>query len=74
MADEHLENLNISESDVLKLKPNCTLYAAETDSIGEDDHWSANGLYRHLCMLEGLVPQTVSVLNVQVESLFLKVH
>jgi len=58
MADEHLENLNISESDVLKLKPNCTLYAAETDSIGEDDHWSANGLYRHLCMLEGLVPQT----------------
>ena len=74
MADEHLENLNISESDILKLKPNCTSHAAETHSIGEDDHWSANGLYHHLCMLEGLVPDTVSVLNVQVESPFLKVN
>jgi hypothetical protein len=59
-------------SDVLKLKPNYIQRAAETDSVGEDDHWSANGLYRHLCMLEGLVPRRVSVLDV--ESSFLKVH
>ena len=58
-------------SDVLKLKPNYIQRAVETDSVGEDDHWSANGLYRHLCMLEGLVPRTVSV---DVESPFLKVH
>ena len=65
MAEAHLENLNISECDILKLKPNCTLRATETDSVGEDDRWSASGLYDHLCMLEGLVPLKVSALEVE---------
>ena len=63
MAYEHLDKLNISLSDVLKPKPDCTLHAAEINSFREDEHWSADGLYHHLCMLEGLVPCTVSMLK-----------
>ena len=65
MTYKHLEKLNISESGKLALKPGAKLHAAETDSIGKDELWSADGLYRHLCILKDLIPRMVSMFDAQ---------
>ena len=72
MAEEHLEKLNISSSGELKLKHESRSRAVATDSVGEGEHWSSDGLYRHLCVLEGLVPRKVSMLDVESEESFIK--
>ena len=57
MTLERLKKLKISGSvKILKLRPDFMLRAAKTDSIGTNEHWSAN----HLCLLEDIVPRTVN--------------
>ena len=65
MSHEHLHKLKISYSGGLSLKVVSRSRAAETDSVGMDEAWSADRLYRHLCFLEGLVPRMVSMLDIE---------
>lgn len=58
MSDEHLDKLKIFYSGELRLKTDSHSRSAKTDSVGEAEDWSADRLYRHLCLLEGLVPRT----------------
>ena len=74
MSDEHLDKLHISYAGELCLKTDSKSRAAKTDPVGEDQDWSADKLYRHLCFLENLVPRTVSMFNVEYGEPFLKVY
>jgi hypothetical protein len=65
MSYEHLDELNIFYAGELRLKTDSILRAKKTNSIGEDQDWSADRLYHHLSFLEGLVPQTVSIPDVK---------
>ncbi|PPQ74069.1 hypothetical protein CVT26_006950 [Gymnopilus dilepis] len=55
--DDHLAKMGISSSQVLQLKDDAITRGLATNTIGEGEHWSANGLVRHLRALEGLVPK-----------------
>ncbi|KAF8880207.1 hypothetical protein CPB84DRAFT_1828266 [Gymnopilus junonius] len=54
---QHLEKWDISRTQILQLKLDAISRAVLAVSIGSDELWSADTLYRHLHMLEGLVPQ-----------------
>ncbi|KAF8723412.1 hypothetical protein AX14_009327 [Amanita brunnescens Koide BX004] len=53
MSYEHLDELNIFYAGELRLKTDSILRAKKTNSIGEDQDWSADRLYHHLSFLEG---------------------
>jgi hypothetical protein len=57
MTEEHLDKFNISSSGELELKDDHESRALQTDSLGEKEHWSSDGLYRHFLKLEDLVPR-----------------
>ena len=57
--DDQLAKMAISSSQVLQFKANAITRGLATNSVGEGEHWSANGLVRHLRALEGLVPRMV---------------
>ena len=47
------------------MKADSQYRAAKTDVIGEDQDWSADKLYRHLCLLENIVPRKVSMTSIR---------
>lgn len=65
MTEEHLDKFNISSSGELELKHDHESRVLQTDSLGEKEHWSSDGLYRHFLKLEDLVPRKVSILYVE---------
>ncbi|KAG5650126.1 hypothetical protein H0H81_000599 [Sphagnurus paluster] len=74
MWAEHLETLNIYWSGELKLKPESRSRALATDSVVEEELWSADGLYRHLCLLEGIVPRNnEAAARLWIEAFFFRV-
>ena len=59
MTTEDLVKLKISFTGFLVLKGNADERVKTTTSLGKDCLWSSENLYRHLLLLEGLVPRTV---------------
>ncbi|KAM6502982.1 hypothetical protein JOM56_002959 [Amanita muscaria] len=57
LTDEYMTHLNIWQRGSLTLKTDCQSLVTMTDDIGKTEHWSSEGLYRHLCLLQGLVPK-----------------
>lgn len=57
MAEEALSKLNIQLGGSLKLKTDYKVRVAATEQLGMTEHWSSEGLYRHLCVLQKLVPR-----------------
>ncbi|KIL61510.1 hypothetical protein M378DRAFT_199504 [Amanita muscaria Koide BX008] len=51
MTYKHMAQLNIRQSGFLKLKKDYESRVAMTKDFGKTEHWSSEGLYRHLCML-----------------------
>jgi len=64
MNDEDLFKLNINYGGSLKLKKDYDVRVAATENLGKSEHWSSNGLYRHLCVLQKLVPRVVSAYEI----------
>jgi hypothetical protein len=60
MTEEDLLKLNIIESGSLNLKGDYEDRMAATVELGKTEHWSSDGLYHHLCVLQKLVPRAVS--------------
>lgn len=54
----------------LRLKSNLSAVLTETDKLGEGKHWSADGLFAHLQLLEEIVPRKVNFIWCQRVSLF----
>ena len=61
MQQAHLEKLNISLGGLLRMKMGYERRADEIEIVGTTEHWSSEGLYRHLCVLRELIPSPVSV-------------
>jgi hypothetical protein len=57
---EHLDLLNLEDGGSIQLKKDYETRAAATDLLGTAEHWSSEGLYRHLTVLQDLVPKAVS--------------
>ncbi|KAH7910224.1 hypothetical protein BJ138DRAFT_1009256 [Hygrophoropsis aurantiaca] len=55
---ENLTKLNITFTAFLYLKPNPEERIAATTSLGQNELWSSANLYRHLHLLESLIPRT----------------
>ena len=55
-----------------KPKENITTRVAQTNKLGENEHWSASGLMSHLSLLERIVSQPVK--PVHASSLYLSDH
>ena len=64
MAEEALSKLNIKLGGSLKLKTDYKVRVAATEELGMTEHWSSEGLYRHLRVLQKLVPRAVSVCEI----------
>ena len=66
MTTARLETFGIEqEVSKLLLKSNHAAVSTEMDKLGENVHWSANGLFEHLQLLERIVPRTVSLVGCQ---------
>lgn len=57
MTESHLEVFNIWQRGNLKLKSDLESLMATTEALGMTEHWSCEGLYQHLCKVQGLVPK-----------------
>lgn len=57
MTEEALLKLNIRFGGSLKLKTDYKSRVDATVELGMTEHWSSEGLYRHLCQLQTLVPR-----------------
>ncbi|KAF8327639.1 hypothetical protein F5887DRAFT_1083685 [Amanita rubescens] len=57
MTEEALSKLNITLGGSLKLKTDYKVRVAATVELGMNEHWSSEGLYRHLCVLQKLIPR-----------------
>lgn len=66
-AQGELNRLQIKHGKGLKLKPMEILSSrvAQTDKLGETQHWSANGFFTHLSLLERLVSKGVRPILLQ---------
>jgi hypothetical protein len=64
MTEEDLLKLNIRFGGSLKLKTDYKSRVDATVELGTTEHWSSEGLYRHLCQLQTLVPRAVSVCEI----------
>jgi hypothetical protein len=60
MQQAQLEKLNISLGGLLQLKVGYEQRADEIEIVGTTEHWSSEGLYRHLRVLRELIPSPVS--------------
>ena len=65
MTEEDLSKLNITYGGSIKLKTDYKVRVAATDEFGKSEHWSSDGLYRHLLVLQKLVLRTLSVCEIQ---------
>ncbi|KIL56190.1 hypothetical protein M378DRAFT_1038874 [Amanita muscaria Koide BX008] len=54
MTEEALSKLNITLGGSLKLKTDYKVRVAATEELGMTEHWSSEGLYRHLRVLQKL--------------------
>ena len=59
MTAETLTKLKITFTGFIALKPNSEQRILATKSLGENELWSSANLYRHLLVLETLIPRTV---------------
>ena len=64
MTEEALYKLDITLHNSLKLKTNYKVRVAPTQELGMTEHWSSEGLYRHLRVLQKLVPRAVSMCKI----------
>ena len=55
---------NITLRGLLKLKTVYKVRVAATQGLGITERWSSEGLYRHLCVLQKLVPRAVRVCEI----------
>lgn len=60
MTEEDLSKLNIIFGGSLNLKGDYEDRMAVTLELGKTEHWSSDDLYRHLCVLQKLIPREVS--------------
>jgi len=56
MTVDHLEELKITFTGFINLKPNFGEHVVETASLGQNELWSSANLYCQLQLLESLVP------------------
>ncbi|TEB24583.1 hypothetical protein FA13DRAFT_1777814 [Coprinellus micaceus] len=54
---DHLHSPKIELCGRLELKSDYEARAKRGDALGATEHWSSQGLYRHLVVLQGLVPK-----------------
>ncbi|KAF8075258.1 hypothetical protein FPV67DRAFT_1476688 [Lyophyllum atratum] len=54
--DDDLAKLNITLAGLLQPKPDFENALKATTSLGEEEHWSSKGFYRHLELLENTIP------------------
>ena len=59
MTVEQLDELKITSTGSIRLKPNSEERIAATASLGQSELWSSANLYRQLHLLESLVPRKV---------------
>ena len=59
MTLESLTKLKITFTGYIALKPDSEKRIVATTSLGKDELWSSANLYRHLLVLENLIPRTV---------------
>ena len=59
MTTEHLTKLKIISTGFIDLKLNSEKRIAASASLGKNELWSSENLYRQLLMLETLIPRTV---------------
>ena len=64
MTEEALSKLNITLGGSLKLKTDYKVRVAATEELGMTEHWSSEGLYCHLRVLQKLVPRAVGVCEI----------
>lgn len=57
MTEDDLFQFNIKFTGLLKLKADYNVRVAATKQLGKNEHWSSEGLYRHLCVLKKLIPR-----------------
>ncbi|KAF8809038.1 hypothetical protein BYT27DRAFT_7188131 [Phlegmacium glaucopus] len=57
LRDDDLTKLNIIYGGRLIPKAELDVRAAKSAELGKNEHWSSDGLYRHLCLLKKLVPR-----------------
>ena len=55
MIENDLSQFNIKFAGSLRLKIDYDVRVAATKQLGNNEHWSSDGLYRHLCMLKNLI-------------------
>jgi len=55
MTGDDLSQINIKLAGFLWLKTDCGVRVAATRQLGNNGHWSSDGLYRHLEVLKNLV-------------------
>ncbi|KAF8804113.1 hypothetical protein BYT27DRAFT_7108337 [Phlegmacium glaucopus] len=73
MTEEDLSQLNIKFGGSLKLKTDYEVRVAAMEELGMTEHWSSEGLYRHLRVLQKLVPRAVSnASRVWIDSFFFR--
>jgi len=59
MTEGHLAKLKITFTGLMDLKPDSEERIAASTSSGQSELWSSANLYRHLHVLESIVPRTV---------------
>ena len=59
MTMDHLDELKITFTGFINLKPNSEEYAAATASLRQSKLWSSMNLYCQLQLLESLIPRMV---------------
>ncbi|KAM6489310.1 hypothetical protein JOM56_015211 [Amanita muscaria] len=72
MAEEALSKLNITLGGSLKLKTDYKVRVAATEELGMTEHWSSEGLYRHLRVLQKLVPRNEAASRAWIDSFFFR--
>ncbi|KAG5652270.1 hypothetical protein H0H81_005581 [Sphagnurus paluster] len=57
--DDDLAKLNITRTEFLQPKPDFENALSATTSLGEKEHWSSKGFYRHLELLKNTISNVV---------------
>ena len=55
MTEDDLSRFNIKFAGSLRLETDYDVREATTKQLGNNEHWSSDGLYRHLCVLKNLI-------------------
>ena len=57
MTEDDMFQYNVKFTGLLKLNKDCSIRVVATEKLGKPEHWSSDGLYRHLCVLNTIIPR-----------------